>query len=289
MPHPRIAATGLGCNHDWRRPSRCIEPHDRAIKSAPMIGVFRWRRRKWCDIRLLAEMLTQIEQLLTLQHRDQKIRALNRERTMVPVERKALEEKLAAAGSAFDTLKHKTQELEVEKKKLEIDAQTRRDSIAKFKNQQFQTRKNEEFQALSNEIKRFENEIVSLEDRELEIMEQAERMKSETSVSEKETAQLRAQIAAQLSALDDKIRSIDSQLAELTAERTTRAAAIDEDLLEHYERLFASKNGNAVVALEHEVCMGCHMKITTQTAVRVKSEKEIVGCDQCGRILYPQN
>lgn len=233
-------------------------------------------------------MLTQIEQLLTLQHRDQKIRALNRERTLVPVERKTLEEKLAAAGSAFEALKHKTQELEVEKKKLEIDAQTRRDSIAKFRLQQFQTRKNEEFQALSNEIKRFETEIVNVEDRELEIMEQAERMKAQSSAAEKETGQLRTQIAAQLTALDEKVRSIDSQLTALTAERATRAAVIDEDLLEHYERLFASKGGNAVVGLEHEVCMGCHMKITTQTSVRVKSEREIVGCDQCGRILYPQ-
>jgi predicted nucleic acid-binding Zn-ribbon protein len=41
-----------------------------------------------------------------------------------------------------------------------------------------------------------------------------------------------------------------------------------------------------VVALEHEVCTGCHMKVTTQTAHRVKNGKEIVSCEQCGRILY---
>jgi uncharacterized protein len=41
-----------------------------------------------------------------------------------------------------------------------------------------------------------------------------------------------------------------------------------------------------VVALEHEVCTGCHMKVTTQTAHRVKAGKEIVSCENCGRILY---
>jgi predicted nucleic acid-binding Zn-ribbon protein len=50
--------------------------------------------------------------------------------------------------------------------------------------------------------------------------------------------------------------------------------------------LFASKGDAAVVALEHEVCTGCHMKITTQTVHRVKNGREIVGCEQCGRILY---
>jgi predicted nucleic acid-binding Zn-ribbon protein len=75
-------------------------------------------------------------------------------------------------------------------------------------------------------------------------------------------------------------------LAELTAERTQLANGIDEDLLSRFDRLFASKGDAAVVALEHEVCTGCHMKVTTQTAHRVKGGKEIVSCEQCGRILY---
>jgi predicted nucleic acid-binding Zn-ribbon protein len=29
------------------------------------------------------------------------------------------------------------------------------------------------------------------------------------------------------------------------------------------------------------------MKVTTQTVVRVKGGREIVHCEQCGRILYP--
>ena len=70
------------------------------------------------------------------------------------------------------------------------------------------------------------------------------------------------------------------------AERTELAGKIDEDLLGRFERLFASKGDAAIVALEHEVCTGCHMKVTTQTAHRVKNGKEIVNCEQCGRILY---
>ena len=78
----------------------------------------------------------------------------------------------------------------------------------------------------------------------------------------------------------------ESRLGELTAERTEMAGKIDEDLLGRFERLFASKGDAAIVALEHEVCTGCHMKITTQTAHRVRNGKEIVSCEQCGRILY---
>ncbi len=86
--------------------------------------------------------------------------------------------------------------------------------------------------------------------------------------------------------MESKDKALDARLAELTKEREEIAAKIDEDLLSRFERLMASKGDAAVVALEHEVCTGCHMKITTQTVHRVKSGKEIVSCEQCGRILY---
>ena len=63
------------------------------------------------------------------------------------------------------------------------------------------------------------------------------------------------------------------------------AKGVNEDLLKIYNRLFANK-GEAVVPLVHEVCSGCHMKLTTQTALRVKAEQSITHCEQCGRILF---
>ena len=87
--------------------------------------------------------------------------------------------------------------------------------------------------------------------------------------------------------LEAKGKTLEARLA--GADEGTRAelaSKIDEDVLDRFERLFASKGDAAVVALEHDVCTGCHMKITTQTAVRVKGGKEIVSCEQCGRILY---
>src|SRR5207249_1311486 len=104
---------------------------------------------------------------------------------------------------------------------------------------------------------------------------------------EKEHAQSKDRIEQQLGDLDGKTKAIEMQLQQLDAERKNLAQQIDEDLLDRYERLFVNKGGMAVAPLEHEVCMGCHMKITTQTAVRVKGKKEVVTCEQCGRILYP--
>ena len=231
-------------------------------------------------------MLQAIEQLLTLQDRDRKIRALKNEIKLAPLQRKDLDSRLAAAQQQLDSVKLKGKEIEVERKKLENEAQSKRDQIAKYNLQKFQTRKNEEFQALTNEIKRFEEEVRLVEDRELELMEDAEKMKAKIADAEKENTSVKAQAQQQFANLDAKTLTIQEQLKAIEADRGVLASAVDEDLLDTYDHLFASKGDNAVVALEHEVCMGCHMKLTTQTAVRVKGRREVVHCEQCGRILY---
>jgi predicted nucleic acid-binding Zn-ribbon protein len=231
-------------------------------------------------------MQTEIERLLILQDRDQKIRILRLELKNLPDERTSLDTKLAAGLAQLNAAKQKARDIELEKKKLEVEAQAKRDSIAKFRTQQFQTRKNEEFQALTNEIKRFEADIEKIEDREIELMEEAEQVKGIVTGAEKDHAAAKAHAERQLAEIASKITAIEAQLTELEAERVKLTEGIDEDLLYQYNKLFANKGGLAVVALEHETCMGCHMKLTTQTAVRVKGSKEILNCEQCGRILY---
>ena len=233
-------------------------------------------------------MLPEIEKLLVLQDRDRKIRTLKNELIVAPLERVESEERLAAALKQLDAVKLKAKEIEVERKKLEIEAQSKRDSIAKFQTQKFQTRKNEEFQAFNNEITRYEGEIRTVEDRELELMEDAEKMKATVAATDQQTKATKGQVERQLADITAKIDAVAGQLTELETERASLAVGLDEDLLDTFDRLFAGK-GEAVVPLEHETCMGCHMKVTTQTVVKVKGQREIVHCEQCGRILYRES
>jgi len=229
---------------------------------------------------------SELEQLLVLQDRQQKIRQIQTEIKTLPLERDHLESQLAASAAGVDALKQKARQVEIERKKLELDVGTRTESISRLKTQQYQTRKNDEFQALGHEIERYENEIRKLEDQELELMIETDKLKAAVEAAEKSARATKDTISRQLTDLEAKSKALDSQQRELEKDRTTLAAEIDADLLDQFERLFNSKGDAAVVAVEHGVCTGCHMKVTTATASRVKAGKEIVNCEQCGRILY---
>ena len=227
-----------------------------------------------------------LEQLLVLQDRQQKIKQIQTEVHTLPLQRKNLEEQLAASVAGVEALKQKARQVEMDRKKLELDVGTRTETISRLKTQQYQTRKNDEFQAIGHEIERYENEIRKIEDEELELMVEADKLKADLGVEEKKSATVRESVARQTDDLESKSKTLQSRLEELTKERAEIAGKIDEDLLGRFERLFKSKGDAVVVALEHEVCTGCHMKVTTQTAHRAKAGKEIVSCENCGRILY---
>ena len=193
---------------------------------------------------------------------------------------------MAASVAAVEALKQKARQVEMDRKKLELDVGTRTETISRLKTQQYQTRKNDEFQAIGHEIERYENEIRKIEDEELELMVEADKLKADLGVEEKKSATIKESVARQTGDLESKSKALQSRLEELTKERAELASKIDEDLLGRFERLFKSKGDAVVVALEHEVCTGCHMKVTTQTAHRAKAGKEIVSCENCGRILY---
>jgi len=228
----------------------------------------------------------ELEQLLVLQDRQQKIKQIQTEVETVPLQKKSLEAQLAASVAGVEVLKQKARRVEMDRKKLELDVGTRTESISRLKTQQYQTRKNDEFQAIGHEIERYENEIRKIEDEELELMIEADKLKADLGVEEKKAATVKESIARQTADLEAKSKTLESRLEELMKERAEIAGKIDEDLLGRFERLFKSKGDAVVVPLEHEVCTGCHMKVTTQTAHRAKAGKEIVSCDNCGRILY---
>src|SRR5215469_606416 len=145
------------------------------------------------------------------------------------------------SAASLEAIKQKARHVEIDRKKLELDVGTRNESINRLKTQQYQTRKNDEFQAIGHEIQRYENEIRTLEDQELELMEQGDKLKVEVAAEEKKAAATKDSISRQMSDLGEKGKALETRLQELSKERKELAEKLDEDLLSRFERLFASK------------------------------------------------
>src|SRR5438309_11843069 len=119
-------------------------------------------------------MLDTIEKLLILQDRDRKIRRVQGELAHIEPERQSFKAKAAHAQASLEAAKTRIKEIESSRKDLELEIEAKKELISKYANQQFQTRKNEEYRALAHEIEGCKEAIVKIEDREIELMEAAE-------------------------------------------------------------------------------------------------------------------
>lgn len=231
-------------------------------------------------------MLEAIEKLLVLQDRDRKLLQIREELSHVPVERQRLEAKLAKATGDLESARAKGKHLESDRKKLELDVEAKKELIERYSLQQFQTRKNEEYRALTHEIDMCRDAITKLEDRELEIMEQADLTQKEATELSKVAAETKRDIDSLLSGLATREESLKKELAALQANRDELAHAVEESLRLRYERLLKHKGNNVVVGIDHGVCGGCHMQLSRQIVVSCQADQEILVCPNCGRILF---
>ena len=233
-------------------------------------------------------MLPVLEKLLILQERDEKLIHLTEELARLPLEEQALEKKWLAASQRLDQLKTGLRGLEVERKKLDLEATAKRDQIAKYRNQQLQTRKNEEFSALNHEIEHAEKDIVGIEDRELELMERISEMDKQVAAEQAGLKIQETQVTKQRTDFQERRVRLGEEIERVKALQAEGEVGIDDNhpgLLSRYRRILASKKKQAVVGIQHGSCGGCHMKLTPQTVVAARGT-EITACENCGRIIF---
>lgn len=231
-------------------------------------------------------MLDAIRALLILQDRDRRLLALDRDLAKIPQEETRAKSRLASDEAAVKKAHDDLMQAGLLVKKTELEAETRRTTIKRLKNQQFETRKNDEFQAFKHEITRYEAELDLLETKELEAMEEADRFRALLNDAEAALAKTRQFVDEDLQRIAQRKETIASERVEVATERAKLAAAAPQDLLPLYDRLMRSKDGRALAPLDEGKCGGCHMKLIASTVINAQAGEEITRCEDCGRILY---
>src|SRR5580658_4100633 len=200
-----------------------------------------------------------IEKLLVLQDRDRRIMRIREQLARVEPERQLFQSKLSSAQSGLDAAKLKVKQAETDRKKFELEVESKKTQIEKYALQQFQTKKNEEYRALAHEIETCKESISQLEDKQLELMEQAEILQKEAVAASRQAEETRKMADTQLRDLAGREQNLNGELTGLESNRNQLTADIDDRALRHYERLLRNKGDHVVVGIERGVCGGCHM------------------------------
>ena len=123
-----------------------------------------------------------------------------------------------------------------------------------------------------------------LEDRALEVMEEAEAAAARAAGIASRLEKLEAEWQAEQGQLKSGIEERKKQLAGLKEKRTSLSAGIEQQAIEFYTEL-RKRKGTAVARVEQGICLGCRISLSSAEMQRVRSGA-LIECTSCGRILF---
>jgi len=160
-----------------------------------------------------------IEKLLIVQEKDCRIRQMEKELKDIPTRKKEELARLDGHKKAVDAAREQAKAKQLGLKKLEGEADGKRDKITKLRQQQMELKTNKEFKAMEDEIKGVSVDISKIEDQEIVILEEQEKAKQGIAQAEAALKQEDATAEADIKALDTRASAIERELADMKATR----------------------------------------------------------------------
>ena len=144
-----------------------------------------------------------------------------------------------------------------------------------------------DLERMQHELESLERRISTLEDEELEVMEELEAAQTDLTAMRTDLAETDERLVALTETRDRKYADIDAELQRVAGERAPLVADLPDDLIALYERLRTTKNGVGAAELRARQCGGCMLSLDNADLadIRGKGEDEVVRCEQCQRIL----
>jgi uncharacterized protein len=196
----------------------------------------------------------------------------------------ASEKALALSDQLIDA-RNKVGDLELELRRSEGDLKLVENRIAKDNQLLSATSSSKDAQGIEHELATLAKRKSELEDAELGIMEELDKVRADLSAAESAKSSAEAELGALREALSLKTSTLDSERAELTSKRVALVGLIDPELAVAYQR--KADRAVAVGRLSGRECGACRISITATNLEEIVAlpADEIAECPNCQAYL----
>ena len=231
-------------------------------------------------------MLPDLQHLIQLQDIDSTADRLRRRIDDLPRAQEALQARLETAKAAVEAVKARIAANQALKREIDKDLSAAQGRLSKYKDQLMAVKTNKEYQAMQHEIATAEAVVRGLEDKELDRMEEADRLAAEVKAAEAALKSHQADVTREQQALDRERGDLTKELETLNARRAEVSGQLSKPALSLFDRLAQSRRGLAVAEAREGLCTVCHVRLRPQVFNDVRRNDSLIQCDSCNRILF---
>lgn len=229
----------------------------------------------------------QIEKLLIVQDRDIALQKIEQDLARTPQERAAIESQIATEQANIETAGHALKEKEVLRNELDTEVKSKEAAVAKFRTQQLEVKKNDEYKALTHQIEQSEQEISDLEEKEIELMLEIDATREEFNAAKATIDARIIEQKKQIDLLSERETNLKASIDDAQAALAEARSGANENYLDHYDRVKKlCKRAPYVVRIEAHKCTGCHLRVSNEVSSSAHNQDQPHFCDQCARMVY---
>ena len=225
--------------------------------------------------------------LLLLHGRDRRIAKLVEELSDLPEDISRVEKKISTENESIEMAVSEWKELESKNNSLEKDILEIADKISKNKVRQLEVKKNEEYQALENEISLLAELQSGKEDEQIEVLLKIDDAQATALIAQDKITLKVKELEQQKVRFEDRINKVKTEIVDLEKEIEETRESIDTDMLRTYDRVKKVVSKPPFLApLNDQKCSGYYLRVSNDVISTALVEQKLTQCDQCGRIVY---
>jgi predicted nucleic acid-binding Zn-ribbon protein len=230
---------------------------------------------------------TDFQELLLLHGRDRRYGKLDEELQLLPDDINRMDKKILTENESIELAVSGWKQLESNNNSLEKEIMEIGEKIAKSKVRQLSVKKNEEYQALENEISTLTLLQSQKEDEQIEVLVNIDDAKATAEIAQDKIALKVKDLERQKQGLEDRVAQVKIELLDLQKEIETARNQVDAEMLKTYERVKkVVARAPYLAPLKDQKCSGCNLRVSNDVISTALVEQKLTQCDQCGRIVY---
>jgi len=229
----------------------------------------------------------EFQELLLLHGRDRRYGKLEEELKLLPDDIKRMEKKILTENESIDLAVSEWKQLESQNNSLEKEIIEIGEKISKSKVRQLGVKKNEEYQALENEISSLTLLQSQKEDEQIEVLVNIDDAKATAEIAQDKIVSKVKDLERQKQGFEDRIDQVKTELQDLHKEIETARTQVEAEMLKTYDRVKkVVARAPYLAPLKDQKCSGCNLRVSNDVISTALVEQKLTQCDQCGRIVY---
>ena len=229
----------------------------------------------------------EFQELLLLHGRDRRYGKLEEELKLLPDDIKRMEKKILTENESIDLAVSEWKQLESQNNSLEKEIIEIGEKISKSKVRQLGVKKNEEYQALENEISSLTLLQSQKEDEQIEVLVNIDDSKATAEIAQDKIVSKVKDLERQKQGFEDRIAQVKTELQDLLKEIETARTQVEAEMLKTYDRVKkVVARAPYLAPLKDQKCSGCNLRVSNDVISTALVEQKLTQCDQCGRIVY---